>query len=400
MSLARQNILVLDANQRSALAVVRSLGRQPHLRVVAADDTEESLAGNSRFCREYFHCPSPRKEPDAFVDWLHQIIGKKQIGWVFPVSEITSEIVAAVAPSLESCRVPLASVESLSALSDKWKLQKLADRLRVPFPESKFYANSAELEPGSIAEFPVVLKPCRSRLRLEDGWLDTAVHIARSCSECGQLLRDNEYLRVHPFMVQTFIPGSGAGVFALYDQGKPVAFFSHRRLREKPPEGGVSVLSESVALDSRLVMMARRLLDEVRWHGVAMVEFRVRPDGSPYLMEVNARFWGSLQLAVDAGADFPYWLLQISRGEKATVTDYRTGRRLRWLLGDLDRLYLVLRKRRDTSAAQKMSEILRFLTPHPFSTRHEVDRWSDPRPAWHELKTYLRALGAFRRQLS
>lgn len=50
------------------------------------------------------------------------------------------------------------------------------------------------------------------------------------------------------------------------------------------------------------------------WHGVAMVEFKVTADGTAYLMEINGRFWGSLQLAIDAGVDFRWLLYQLAAG--------------------------------------------------------------------------------------
>jgi len=131
-------------------------------------------------------------------------------------------------------------------------------------------------------------------------------------------------------------------------------------------------------------------LNEASWHGIAMIEFKVAPDGTPYLMEINTRFWGSLQLAVDAGVNFPWLLYQLACGDQpGPVKNYTTGVRLRWLLGDLDNLYLTLRDKR-YSKTTKLKSILRFLTPSSFKTRHEVNRWSDPAPAWHELKQYLR----------
>ena len=60
-----------------------------------------------------------------------------------------------------------------------------------------------------------------------------------------------------------------------------------------------------------------------------------------------------------------------------------------WMLGDLDNLYLTLRDRQ-YSLGRKLNAIRRFLTPSPFKTKHEVYRWSDPAPAWYELKQYLR----------
>jgi hypothetical protein len=109
-------------------------------------------------------------------------------------------------------------------------------------------------------------------------------------------------------------------------------------------------------------------------------------------MEINTRFWGSLQLAIDAGVDFPWLLYQLATGTTPeTVTDYKVGIRLRWLLGDLDSLYLTLRDRRN-SLKTKLGALLQFLTPAPFRTRHEVNRWKDMGPFWCELKHYLHDL--------
>lgn len=70
--------------------------------------------------------------------------------------------------------------------------------------------------------------------------------------------------------------------------------------------------------------------------------------------------------------------------------NYRIGVRLRWLLGDLDSLYLCLKG--SYSLRQKLSRILAFLTPSSFSTRHETNRWDDIGPGIYELKAYIRQL--------
>src|SRR5690606_34522562 len=78
----------------------------------------------------------------------------------------------------------------------------------------------------------------------------------------------------YPLMLQERISGPGIGYFACYDHGRLVASFAHRRLREKPPSGGVSVLRESVAVDQQALMYGSKLLERLAWHGVAMVEFK------------------------------------------------------------------------------------------------------------------------------
>ncbi len=386
-------VLVLDANQRSALAITRSLGRRAGITVLTADTTQRALAGASRFSSRYLQYPSPSDNPETFVDWLAETVEQEAVTHLFPATEISSYTCLMHRKRLGACKLPFADLETVQQLADKCRLVALAEELGIPHPPSRCIEDPRRVDPGEIGPFPVILKPCYSQIWQGGAWLSSSVHIAHSPEEFRQLTGTRAYLRDHPFLVQEFIPGGGAGVFALYREGKAVAFFAHRRLREKPPSGGVSVLSESAPPDPRLLDLSRRLLDHARWHGVAMVEFRVTPAGEPYLMEVNPRFWGSLQLAIDCGIDFPHLLFELSEGRHPHVdAEYRAGRRLRWLLGDLDSLYLYLRERNRYGAREKLARILAFLRPRYGSTRHEVNRINDPAPAAFELAQYLRDL--------
>jgi predicted ATP-grasp superfamily ATP-dependent carboligase len=145
-----------------------------------------------------------------------------------------------------------------------------------------------------------------------------------------------------------------------------------------------------VQVDSVLRDYADSLLRAAEYRGVAMIEFRIRPDGRPYLMEVNARFWGSLQLAVDCGVDFPWLYWQILHGQTVEpVNQYVVGRRLRWFLGDVDNLLLQLRDA-NLRTTEKLCVLRQFvastcdLRSHP-----EVFRWSDPLPAMREIRHWV-----------
>jgi predicted ATP-grasp superfamily ATP-dependent carboligase len=104
-----------------------------------------------------------------------------------------------------------------------------------------------------------------------------------------------------------------------------------------PVQGGPSTLREGVE-HPQVMELGLSLLKSLNWTGVGMVEFKVDPrDGVPKLMEVNPRFWGSLQLAIVSEVDFPYLILKMARGESfAPILRYPVGRRCRWLLfGDI-----------------------------------------------------------------
>jgi hypothetical protein len=111
-------------------------------------------------------------------------------------------------------------------------------------------------------------------------------------------------------------------------------------------------------------------------------------------MEVNGRFWGSLQLAIDCGVDFPWLLYQLISGTRPLVApdSYSAGRRLRWLLGDLDNLLLQTRSR-EISYGDKFGAVARFLGSFADrSSRQEVFRWVDPTPALREMQGWIAAV--------
>ncbi|MDT8281492.1 MAG: ATP-grasp domain-containing protein [Gammaproteobacteria bacterium] len=395
-----KRVLILNASQRSSLAVTRSLGKM-NVPLVTADDSVSALAERSRYSQKYLMYPSPQLQPEQFVLVIAEICENEAIDIVIPMTELTATLLLNSQHSLPAITLPFADVSTVDALADKCTLMRLAESLNIPVPRT-VYADDPENLPVDLAtlSYPLVLKPGKSWVLYENKWIHTTVQIANNASQANHILTSDDAFRAFPFMLQEFIPGKGEGVFTLYDKGKPLAFFAHRRLREKPPQGGVSVLSESVAVNPTLESYARQLLDHVGWHGVAMVEFRVTPDGKPSLMEINTRFWGSLQLAIDAGVDFPWLLYQTCNKDSSqtnddhqipVVSDYKIGQRLRWILGDFDSLYLVLRDK-GFSLKEKVSAIVNFLTPHPFITRHEVNRWHDMAPFWWELKQYIKDL--------
>jgi predicted ATP-grasp superfamily ATP-dependent carboligase len=382
-------ILVLDAAQRSALAVTRSLGKLDEVVIVTAEASTDALAANSRFSNEFIQSPSSTLEPERYVEWLGKLCTERHFSLVIPVTEITSQLLLMHSDRLPNVRLPFANYSKVMSLADKHELLLQAKASQVPTPAFVHFKQSDEVNPGALT-YPCVIKPCLSRIYTPDGWISTSVKVLQSEADFYKALNQAPYLKQYPFMVQEFIPGSGAGVFCLYHQGRPVTFFAHRRLREKPPQGGVSVLSESIAVDPQLETYARRLLDHVNWHGVAMVEFRISPSGEPFLMEVNTRFWGSLQLSIDAGVDFPRLLMELELGINHKIPDtYQIGQRLRWLLGDLDSLYLVLRGR--YSLKDKLARVCTFLIPS-LRTRHETTRLGDLGPGVYEFKNYLRQL--------
>jgi predicted ATP-grasp superfamily ATP-dependent carboligase len=382
--------LVLDANQRSALAIVRSLGRHG-IQVVAADHVSRPVGAASRYAVASQSYADPAAEPERFIADVKDAARRFNVGSIFPATDVTTMLLVDRANELTPAVVASPGAHSYEQLTDKRQLVSLAESLGVPVPDTRIATDaSGILSAAGEFGYPLVLKPARSRYLRKGAIVSTGVRIIDRPDQLGRCVADLAWLADIPCLVQRFIPGHGAGIFALYGRHGPAAWFAHRRIREKPPSGGVSVLSESAPLDPRMQRIAQQLLSAANWFGVAMVEFRVATDGTPYLMEVNGRFWGSLQLAIDAGVDFPWMLHQLVSGEvPASSSSYRLGRRLRWVMGDLDHLILQLR---DTNLghSRKLGVAGRFLRSFfEYNCRQEVFRWSDPGPGLREMRQWL-----------
>jgi predicted ATP-grasp superfamily ATP-dependent carboligase len=388
--------LVTDGDERPALAVTRSLGRRG-ISVIVGEERRGSLASASRYCSGQVTYPSAYRDPEQFASFVRDFVRREQIDVIVPVTDVTTHAVAKHRDAISAhaaCAVP--PLDAFELMTDKHRLLQQAARCGVAIPRTHFVNGAAALD-RVLADvvYPAVVKPARSRIPTKDGWLAASVVYARDRDALVRLYAETPYLSHYPSLIQERIAGRGTGVFVLCDHGRIVAAFAHRRLREKPPSGGASVLCESIAVDPSLRAQAARLLAPIGWHGVAMLEYKQDRAGRSFLMEVNGRFWGSLQLAIDAGVDFPSLAWQLALGQRVDVPSrYEIGVRNRWLLGDLDHL---LRRLRDTDSVltqgmpSRLRAVVDFLTPQ---RRDEIFRVDDPRPAGRELWSYTRALAA------
>jgi predicted ATP-grasp superfamily ATP-dependent carboligase len=393
--MTRKRVLVTDGMQRSALAVVRSLGLAGHTVFVCAPRVP-SLAGASRYSFVEAACANALDAPEQFVSDVAHLIERWRIDTLIPITEAS---LLALLPERESLGVliPWPDADTFRAISDKQALLATAASLGIAVPRQLALNSSAEAHEldASLLDYPLVIKPSRSVGEHEGQRVSQGVrHVANAQALRAELSELGE--AAYPILLQQRIVGPGTGIFLLIWDGKLLATFAHKRLREKPPSGGVSVYSESVPADAELVERSRLLLEHMHWRGVAMVEFkRDASTGTPYLMEVNGRFWGSLQLAIDAGVDFPALLVAAAWGEDVIAnTGYRTGSRVRWWWGDVD--HLLLRWRKDAQALalpagapSRWRATLDFLTFwHPHD-RNEVFRLRDPRPFFRETIEWL-----------
>lgn len=379
---SRHRVLVLDGEQRSALAVVRSLGRAGY--GVATGATRRSaLAAASRFSLAVEVLPDPLADPRRYREAVVEVVERGGYAVVVPVTEPSA--LALLGDPVVGGRLPMPTPEAFQEANDKVALMQRAAGLGIDVPRFATLRDAADGAADVWNVFPAVVKPGRSVVGRGEERSKTAVRFVDDREQLRAALADLPP-EAYPVMVQERLVGDGVGVFLLFDGGERVASFAHRRIREKPPEGGVSVYRESVRAPAALVERADRLLHSFGWTGVAMVEFKHDEASDRYgLMEINGRFWGSLQLAIDAGVDFPRLLVDRFLGlARETADEYRVGIRSRWEWGDVD--HLLIRLRRGGGRGGWLS----WFRPWWPGDRFEVFRLRDPGPFWAETRAWFR----------
>lgn len=328
-------ILVTDEHYKHTLGLVRHLG-QRGARVDVLAESPHSLACTTRYCNEVVPVSSP--ETIAFLAAAREAVARNRYDVVIPVgyprtlmfAQHRSEFVA-------HTKIELASAESIELAANKVRMVELAKRVGVPTPKTFVPSALGDVnEAGRLLRYPLVVKPQRESRGRSVRYAHTDEELREGCAPYFPPLTPE----ADPPIVQEFIPGDGCGFFATYQKGVCKRIFMHRRVREYPASGGVSTCAESF-YDARLEVYGRRLLDAMSWHGVAMVEVRRDSrDGEFKLIEVNPKLWGSLDLALAAGADFPGDLCRMAVGQELEFTDrYNRHLRYRWPFSISGELY-------------------------------------------------------------
>jgi len=385
------SVLVTDGEERATLAVVRSLGRAGY-HVFVCSPRRNPLAGASRYCRGCATVPHPLDEPDSFSAAVERLLQQWGIVILLPITEASILALLPVRERFGGVTVPLPPLDCFRRVCDKAHVLSEASDIGIAVPNERRLMSPAErryLAPAEL-DFPLVIKPVRSVACFNSRRVKVGVRHAADW-EALQVQLDRVSAAAYPLLLQRRVIGPGIGVFLLIWDGELRALFAHRRIREKPPSGGVSVLRESIPADVTLVKRSQALLNRLGWQGMAMVEYKLEAaTGKAFLMEVNGRFWGSLQLAIDAGVDFPVLLVSSALGRASPpVLSYHFGVRSRWWWGDVDHLIARLtRSPEDLSLPPggpgNWRAMLDFVTSHGPSSRGEIFRLDDPSPAVRE----------------
>jgi carbamoyl-phosphate synthase large subunit len=287
-------LLLTGAGGAAAVSFIKALCGEPY--VIHAADMDPNAAGLYLVPAARRHRLLPGADP-RFVAHLLDLCRSHQIDVLIPTvdSELLGIARAEDTFAAIGVRVLVASVETLTLCLDKLSLLRWCGDT---VPVGRYAVLDGSFSPDGW-DLPAIVKP-------RSGSGSRGIEIVRSSAQLAGFPRDGTLL------VQEFLPGEEYSVDVLASRdGRIAAAVPRARLKV---DSGIAVAARTLH-DPELEDLARRVATRIGLRYTANVQFRRNARGTPVLLEVNARFPGTMPLTVHSGVNMPLLSLRDVLGQ-------------------------------------------------------------------------------------
>lgn len=315
----------------ASLALVRALrgaGYLPFLAVALGG----TYASRSRAVAAVDYVPHAEDTPGPFVEALARVASDLEVDAILPGTEASLVALAQRRESLP-CRLGAPAAEVVDLATNKERVLALAAACGLDTPPSIVASPSELAVQAKEIGYPAILKPPRTRLEVGNARL--AYYKARRVATADELRAALEGLPEAGWVVQPYLTGQLAAVAGVAWEGRLMGAVHQISSRIWPPDVGYSSYAETVAADADVESLIASLLEQIGWSGLFQAQFLHAADGRRFLIDFNPRAYGSLALAVHAGANLPGLWAALVLGTPPPPMRYRPGVRYRLEHNDL-----------------------------------------------------------------
>jgi hypothetical protein len=197
--------------------------------------------------------------------------------WVIPTGASSTHWLASIQNQIVIGKITYKK-DNLRVFEKIWMLE-LAKRLKVLVPQTYTSQNK-------IKEFPIFYKQ-----KFEQGGGIRGIAFNKNTL---QTLPDQEHL-----IYQEYIPGNSTyGVGFLAKDGKLLTTFIHKEILSFPKAGGSAAIIQ-IYKDERLINYTEKMIKALNYSGWGLAEFKYCPKRQDFVfMEINAKFWASIEFAL------------------------------------------------------------------------------------------------------
>jgi predicted ATP-grasp superfamily ATP-dependent carboligase len=378
---ARGRVLIVDEGRTwSTLCAARSLSRAGWS-VAVGSPGARGLTASSRTVSSRHDVPSLKAGLAGFSDAVRQAVNDSGAEVVFGGGDAEVHALSLEREFIPAV-VPYADEPIVLRAFDKLELTLAAERCGLEAPRT------TEAPDEIDTDGPVLVKA-------RQHWDPHAANGATRLEASVVTGRDAIAARVAEIrrqgaapLLQERLDGDNLSLVLLRGQdGRTLGALYQQIDHRWPVPAGWTARAHTLPLDADLTRRAELLLDTLGWIGLVELEFIRGADGGPRLIDFNGRYYGSMQLAVAAGIDFPrLWAEDATGRDPQPAPAARVGVRFQRIGGDLRRAMF---ERRGGVARDVLDTLAYGARAH-----HSVASVRDPRPGFVYLRHALRELRA------
>lgn len=309
----KTGVIILEGHVQG-LSNVRSLGRA-NVPVFVVDKSN-CIARYSKYCKGFFLCPEFVE--GAFADFLLDLAEKENLhGWaLLPSNDHAVYTLSKHKERLGKVyKMTTPSLDVFEQIYDKSRLLRLAEDLHLPIPKTE-YLTSSMLDSIRLT-FPVMTKGKKGLTFYKI--VGRKAVVASTLEELRIGLSDLEkVIALQDTFTQEIIPFDGSNrtvsFTAFCIDGEIKTYWMGVKLREHPLQFGTATFCESV-YQQECLEQSVPFLRALNYTGVCEVEYLRDPrDGLFKLIEINARTWLWVGLAVACGVNYPLYIFNYLNG--------------------------------------------------------------------------------------
>ncbi len=207
-------------------------------------------------------------------------------------------------------------VENNFITYDKIKTLRIVEKLGIPIPRT--YTDRKDLD-----FFPIFFKSLREEVYRERGIINNK--------------QDLDNIKSKTVFFQEFISSQGTySVGYIADKGKMLTSFTQKEVISYPYHGGSAVVLKRLD-DSKLGEYTERIVKEIEYSGWGLAEFKFCEKRNDFIfMEINAKFWASIEFAFINNPFFLKYLFDIEIEKKNVKTAVYLDR---WLVSNTKEIF-------------------------------------------------------------
>lgn len=311
MSSNRLNILIPDGESTFAFLVIPCLADIPNADIHVLSSKPKNPIKHSKYIASF--SVNNTKDYKSWLEHIQGVIIEKSIDVIVPIAEIEVRFFIQHKAQIDCAIIPLPELEAFDIAINKLKLNSFCVANDIPVPHSVYVEDGIEkVSTLKNLRFPIIIKP----LDAEGGG-----GIVKFESHQGLEKHLQEH-KIQTYFLQEYVQGYDIDCSVLCDNGAILTHTIQKGFLEADTpyqqQLGIAFLKNDEVFN-----VVKALMKALQWNGIAHVDLRYDEADKTYkVLEINARFWGSLEGSRHVGVNFPKLCIDKTFGQAVDFVPY------------------------------------------------------------------------------